>query len=439
MGCRPWAKDGSSLLVAVTEEGGRSAVVRKGVDDERLEVLTSPPAGCRDSYASYSFDEESILFVRHAQGASSLMRMPAAGGAPETLLDDGRLLGLASWRPDGESVVFIDPTGVWELELESRSLTRLLFAQDRSSHHGELAVGADGRIAYTNGMHDTTLTSLDLATGERTPLTTHFGSNFYAAYSWLGEIAYSSDRTGDAEVWVRAPDGSERRITHDPAVDNAPDWSPDGARMIFRSNRDGEFKTYVSDRDGGNRRLLWNRAISDGWMVPRWSPASSAGELIGCIVPEEGGNALWGVQPDGTGERRLFEGILDFDWYLDSRRLVATLDEGRAERLVAVHLETQEVQDLWTGPHDELEVSPDGRFVLFARGLGHASMGRTMLELAPPEGPDGLPTAVGEPVDLVRPDGPWHTHHGSWAPDMKSIVYVHDADRGNVYELLEPR
>ena len=63
----------------------------------------------------------------------------------------------------------------------------------------------------------------------------------------------------------------------------------------------------------------------------------------------------------------------------------------------------------------------------------------SQLALVPSEDPVGLPTALGEPLDIVRPDGAWHTHHGSWAPDMKSIVYVHDADRANIYELVEER
>jgi serine/threonine protein kinase len=438
MGCRPWRDDGSSLLVSRVTEGGQSAVFRKSVDKDLLEQLTVPPVGSNDYYASYSFDQQRIVFVRITQGNGTLMMMSAEGGTAEVLFDRSGLIGLASWRPDDQSIVFIDQVGVWEVDVDTRTARRLLFTPDQSAHHGELAVCADGRIAYSVGVHDTTLTSLELETGERTRLTNHFGTNFYLCYSSRGEIAYNSDRTGDAEIWVLAPDGEELRLTYEAGIDNAPDWSADGERLIFRSNRDGAFKTYMMNRDGGDCRLVWNRAISDGWMAPRWSPSSpNSGELIGCIVPEEGGNALWGVQPDGENERRLLDGVVDFDWYLDSRRVICTLDEGRAEQLVAVNLETGDVQELWKGPHDELEVSPDGRFVLFGKGLGHASMGRAMLELEPPEESDGLPRAIGEPIDLVRPDGPWHTHHGSWAPDMKSIVYVHDADRANIYELIE--
>ena len=84
-------------------------------------------------------------------------------------------------------------------------------------------------------------------------------------------------------------------------------------------------------------------------------------------------------------------------------------------------------------------MAPDGTAVMLATGPGHVGMGRSVLALVPPEDPDGLPTAKGEPVDLVRPDGLWHTHHGTWAPDMQSIVYVHDVDRASIYELVEER
>ncbi len=436
MGVRPWAEDGSSLLVSRLTDTGQAVVFRVGRDDDLLEPLTSPPIGSDDFYASYSFDQEQILFVRRTQGRGALMLMPAEGGDPEVLLDDGRLIGLASWRPDGQNIVYITPTGLWEIDVDTRTSRRLLFASDQSSHHGELSVSAGGRIAYSVGGHATTLTVLDLESGSRRAVTDHDGTNFGCRYSPNGEIAYHSDRTGDSEIWVIAPDGEERRITHDTGADTSPDWSPDGERLVFRSNRDGAFKIYVSDSNGGDCHLLWNRELSGAWMGLLWSPRSAAGELIGCLVAEEGGDALWGVRPDGTGARRLHAGVVGFDWYLDSTRVLATLDDGRGEKLVAVHLETGEVKEIWTGPHDEIDVAPDGRSVMFAMGLGHAAMGRAILELVPPESPDGLPTARGEPEYVVRADGPWHTHHGAWAADSKSIVYVHDDDRSNIYELI---
>ena len=145
--------------------------------------------------------------------------------------------------------------------------------------------------------------------------------------------------------------------------------------------------------------------------IVRWSPASPSGELIGFIVVSDQGRALWGIAPDGSRPaRKLLDKVAGFDWYMDSRRVVCTLDRGRGEELVVVDLETGESNTLWKGPHAEIDVAPDGSAVMFCRGLGHLNMGLATLALVPPEDPGGLPTARGEPVDVVRPEGRWHVH-----------------------------
>jgi Tol biopolymer transport system component len=447
MGSRPWRSDGEVLLVARAVASGQTAVCRVATDDGSVEQLTFPPVGQSDAYPTYSFDEERVSFVRLDQGRATLMVMDADGDEPEVLLEAQGRMGLHSWRPDGEGILYIDSTGVWELDLATRAVERLLFASDQSSLHGELAMSNDGRIAYTYGGHDTILTSIDLEDRTATPLTNHIGTNFRPRISVRGEIGYMSDRTGDFEIWVRGSDDTERQITRSPGADGTPDWSPDGERIAFSSARDGTFRIYTTDRFGGDLRLVANEVFSTVGLGGvglelNWSPASSdpdGEELIGCVLSSEGGLDLWGVRPDGTGGRLLFEGVEEFDWYLGSRRVIATLTTSRGEELVALHLETGELRTIWSGPHDEIDVSPDGRHVLFASGKGHASMGLALLELVPPDDPDGLPTANGEPVDLVRPDGPWHIHDGTWSPDAKTVVYVHDADWSNVHELIEAR
>jgi Tol biopolymer transport system component len=47
-------------------------------------------------------------------------------------------------------------------------------------------------------------------------------------------------------------DGSEQpRLTHNPARDFAPAWSPDGRKIAFASTRDGNPEIYVMNADGG--------------------------------------------------------------------------------------------------------------------------------------------------------------------------------------------
>ncbi len=438
LGNRPWANDGTWLLVSRVTDGRSVALFRVGRDDGSLEQLTSPPFGSGDLAASLSLDGNRIAFLRASPlGPASVLTMPAEGGEPEVLFGGVGNMASPCWTPDGTGVVYLDQ-GVWRYDLADGSRRRIAAMPPDSMHVG-LSMTTDGRLAYAVGWHDTSIVSHELATGELTWLNRHSSNNFSPRYSPSGhEVAYNSMRTGDVEVWVREADGGERRITRDPSWDGFPDWSPNGDRLVFASDRDGSFKLYISDRDGNDGRLLWDRALSlslSGALV-RWSPRTPAGELVGCIVSEASGSALWGVPP-GAPElaRELLDDVVGFDWYLDSTRVLYTPDVGLAEELVAVDLRNGERRVLWTGPHAEIDVAPDGTSVIFCSGAGHLGMGLARLQLEPPSGTDRLPRAVGEPVDIVRPEGVWHVHNADWSPDGERVAFVHDADRSTIYEL----
>src|SRR4051812_38175259 len=52
------------------------------------------------------------------------------------------------------------------------------------------------------------------------------------------QIAFSSERDGNAEIYVMYPNGSSQtRLTNNAFADYAPDWSPDGQRIVFASDR----------------------------------------------------------------------------------------------------------------------------------------------------------------------------------------------------------
>ena len=84
-------------------------------------------------------------------------------------------------------------------------------------------------------------------------------------------IAFTSDRDGNAEVYVMQADQTgATRFTTNPAWDGHPDWSPDGQRIAFTSDRDGDQEIYVMQADGtGATRLTTSPAAE--W-YPAWSP-----------------------------------------------------------------------------------------------------------------------------------------------------------------------
>ncbi|MEP6848773.1 MAG: winged helix-turn-helix domain-containing protein [Acidobacteriota bacterium] len=83
-------------------------------------------------------------------------------------------------------------------------------------------------------------------------------------------IAYSSDQSGNFDIWVRSlGEGNSVQVTNSAAHDWQPDWSPDGLTLVFRSERDGGGLFLVPALGGSARKLC-----GFGYR-PRWSPDGS--------------------------------------------------------------------------------------------------------------------------------------------------------------------
>jgi len=450
MGDRPWSADSKTLLVSRVDESGRTAIYRVNRDNGDAEQMTSPPPGSVDLSPSYSFDGERFAFQRRTNGKGVLLMMPAAGGDPRVLLADEFDNLSPAWRPDNRHVLFLSDrrgssgSDVFEVDVTGGPPKQLTFETNRVF---ALSVSADNRVAYAPFWHDTFLFVVDVTSGERRQLNAHSKDNFGARFSPDGRsVAYHSTRTGNSEIWLHhMDDRPETRITDNDSWDLYPDWSPDGERMIFVSDREeGLFKIFIANSDGGGERLLVDQPITVesqyapviGGLVTLWSPD---GETIAFIAEGEENTALWTVGADGEGAQMVHENVTGFDWYRDSRHGIYARHQGGETEMVAIDLETGREQSLFVGPFIEMDVAPNGSAVAFCYGRGHMAMGLAVLKLEPPSGPDGLPRVVGEPEYVVATKGTWHVHNGGWSADSKQIVYTRDMDYGDIFELVEKR
>ena len=104
-------------------------------------------------------------------------------------------------------------------------------------------------------------------------------------------IAYSSDRSGNFDIWVRpVGEGNPMRVTNSPTHDWQPDWSPLGNNLVFRSEREGG-GLYVVPVLGGNERK-----ISSFGYHPRWSSDGKKFFSIAILsntTPSKFPNCIW--------------------------------------------------------------------------------------------------------------------------------------------------
>ena len=81
------------------------------------------------------------------------------------------------------------------------------------------------------------------------------------------------ENTYRSAIWLAAVDGASppRQLTAGKKADGMPRWSPDGTRIAFASNRDGDNKQlYVLPLDGGEPLCLTD--LKEDVERPAWSP-----------------------------------------------------------------------------------------------------------------------------------------------------------------------
>ena len=154
------------------------------------------------------------------------------------------------------------------------------------------------------------------------------------------QIAFTSTRDGNAEIYVMDADGkNQRRLTDSPRYDGHPSWSPDGQRIAFVSQRGGfRIQIYVMDSNGENQ----TRLTHDGGnkREPSWSPD---GQSIAFMLNNFASIQIYVMDSDGKNRTRLTDGRHDWSpaWSPDGEMIAYESWRGE-DSLSEIHLMTAE-------------------------------------------------------------------------------------------------
>ncbi len=93
---------------------------------------------------------------------------------------------------------------------------------------------------------------------------------------------------------------SENQLTTDKDDDIFPAWSPDGSKIAFTSNRNGNYDIFIMDYDGSNQKQLTTHPFND--FYPSWS---HDGKYITFTSSQSGSSEIWIMDSDGNNQKRL--------------------------------------------------------------------------------------------------------------------------------------
>lgn len=169
------------------------------------------------------------------------------------------------------------------------------------------------------------------------------------------------------DIFLMRLDGSDRvNLTNHRGVDASPRFSPDGERIVFDSDRNGNLDIYVMDRDGSNLIRLTDSPADD--FSPTWSPD---GTQIAFASNHTNGIDLYimnanGSQTQNVTQNAAFSNLCP-DWSPDGRKLLFQSNRSGNNDLYILDLETGDVQNVTDHPADDRcgSWSPDGERISF--------------------------------------------------------------------------
>jgi Tol biopolymer transport system component len=387
-----WLKDGTTLFV-MAREANRNFVVTLSLESlQTTRVMLPEHSSPRTWELAVRADGRRFAYVEAGGGNPDLSRLwtiAASGGDPVPLTDGRTKVWSPTWSADGGKVFYAANRGggmdLWQQAVDTGGAP---IGEPLSVTQGGLGITSavfspDGtKLAYARGGTVSNVWRVPIPVDDR-PAVWADAVSITSEHAYLEfvdvspdgkQLAVSSDRRGNQDLWILPSTGGEMTpLTNDPTPDWDPQWSPDGSEIAFYAYRSGNRDIWVMPSSGGPARQLTSQPGFD-WF-PRWSP--------------DGREIAFGTQPPNNVA-------------------IVNAAGGDPPRLL-----TEGSAPAWSPDGHWLIFAQDGRLFRIARDGGERSLVRTPHSPAEPRF-----SRDGQSIYFSVTGGP-SEHHGIWKTSLR--------------------
>jgi Tol biopolymer transport system component/DNA-binding winged helix-turn-helix (wHTH) protein len=343
-----WSPDGRWLAASRQRAEGETAPESGGIQLLAVATgegrpLTFPKSPATDYCPAFSPDGRSLAYATceypgTLMASCDLYVLPLdreirAQGPSRRLTRAGFWASGVTWTRDGRSIIYGDYHG---------------------AHCRLFRILADGSSPPER---------IELAAGGLQPMAGHS----------LDRLVFSRVVV-DARIHRLRPGAPETPFIQSTNADWNPQYSPDGRRVAFQSQRaDERFEVWLADAEGTNATRL-TRGPGGAQGAPRWSPDGRT--IAFDSMAESGRFDVWTIGVDGSGLRQITRGSGDKSWASFSRdgRLIYYMSTrtGRLEIWRVPSAGGAEEQVTHEGGSLPVE-SADGRMLYYLRDEGSSN------------------------------------------------------------------
>jgi Tol biopolymer transport system component/DNA-binding winged helix-turn-helix (wHTH) protein len=297
-----WSPDAQSIAFWSSEEAAGSHVFLLPLDTLKPRILGSD-LHCLDAAGpAFSPDGKNVaLICTSSIAVYTIYTVPVSGGASQLVASMmGYPRGL-TWSGDGTRILFSNDSGnggdLWQVSMDG-TLTKVPFGDGGTF---PAAASRGDRLAFARGSTTIDVWRLDLAAPQPGDSATKLIFSTLIQrdpqYSPDGtKIVFDSNRSGSFEIWLTDANGNNpvQLTSFNGPETGAARWCSDGRRIAFDSRASGLSAIYVEDVQERLPRQIQTNV--ENVALPTWSADcrwlyASDGKTSLYRIPYSGGNA----------------------------------------------------------------------------------------------------------------------------------------------------